>query len=62
MTSPTRSDKLSKEGLLERESRHTNREDDPHFDPTDKTLGDRIPGADQAPNPEVNRTADNKPD
>ena len=62
MTSPTRRDKLSKEGLLERESRHTNREDDPHFDPTDKTLGDKIPGADQAPNPEVNRTADNKPD
>ena len=62
MTSPTTRDKLSKEGLLERESRHINREDDPHFDPTDKTLGDRIPGADQAPNPEVNRTADNKPD
>ena len=62
MTSPTRRDKLSKEGLLERESRHINRDDDPHFDPTDKTLGDKIPGADQAPNHEVNRTADNKPD
>ena len=62
MTSPTRRDKLSKEGLLERESRHINREDDPHFDPTDKTLGDKIPGADQAANHEVNRTADNKPD
>ena len=62
MTSPTTRDKLSKEGPLERESRHINREDDPHFDPTDKTLGDKIPGADQAPNHEVNRTADNKPD
>ena len=36
MTAPTRRDKLSKEGLLERESRHINREDDPHFDPTDR--------------------------
>ena len=49
MTSPTTRDKLAKEGPLRRESRHINREDDPHFDPTDKILGDKIPGADQAP-------------
>ena len=49
------------ESLRERERRHINREDDPHFDPTDKTAGDKIPGADQAPDHEVNGTADNKP-
>ena len=58
----TTREKSSQEGLLERERRHINREDDPHFDPLDKTTGDKIPGADQAPNHEVNRTADNKPD
>ena len=62
MTLPTTRDKSSQEGLLERERRHSNREDDPHFDPTDKTDGDKIPGADQAPNHEPDRTADNKPD
>ena len=50
------------ESLRERERRHINREDDPHFDPTDKTAGDKIPGADQAASHEVNRTADTKPD
>ena len=48
MTLPATRDKPSQEGLLERERRHINREDDPHFDPTDKTPGDMIPGADQA--------------
>ena len=62
MTLPTTRDKSSQEGLLERERRHSNREDDPHFDPADKTDGDKIPGADQAPNHELDRTADNKPD
>ena len=54
-------DKPSQDGLRERERRHINREDDPHFDPTDKTAGDKIPGADQTPNHVVNRTADNMP-
>ena len=62
MTLPATRDKPSQEGLLERERRHINREDDPHFDPTDKTPGDKIPGADQAANHELNRSADNKPD
>ena len=53
MTLPTTRDKPSQEGLLERERRHINREDDPHFDPTDKTAGDKIH---QAPNHEVKRT------
>jgi len=39
--------KPSQNGLSERESRHINREDDPNFDPADKTRGNRIPGADQ---------------
>jgi len=41
--------KPSQNGLSERESRHINREDDPNFDPADKTRGNRIPGADQQP-------------
>jgi hypothetical protein len=49
--------KPPREDLLERERRHINRDDDPHFDPTDKTSGDKIPGADQAPNHEVKRTS-----
>ena len=53
MMLPTTRDKTSQECLRERERRHINREDDPHFDPTDKTDGDKIPGADQAPNHEV---------
>ena len=56
MTMPTTRDKHSEERSLERERRHINREDDPHFDPTDKTAGDKIPGADQTPNHEVKRT------
>jgi hypothetical protein len=44
------------EGAIARERRHINREDDPHFDPTDKIGGDKIPGADQTPNHEVRRT------
>ena len=59
---PTTRDQPSQEGLLERERRHINRDDDPHFDPNDKTSGDKIPGADQTANPEVNRTPDNVPD
>ena len=43
----------SQEGVLERESRHVNREDDPHFDPMDKLPGDKIPGADQTPAPKL---------
>jgi hypothetical protein len=43
----------SQEGVLERESRHVNREDDPHFDPMDKLPGDNIPGADQTPAPKL---------
>jgi hypothetical protein len=62
MTLPGTRDKPSEEGLLERERRHINREDDPHFDPTDKTPGDKIPGADQSANHELDRAADNKPD
>ena len=50
--------KPPQEDLLERERRHINRDDDPHFDPTDKTSGDKIPGADHAPNHEVKRTTD----
>jgi hypothetical protein len=45
--------KPSQEGVLERESRHVNCEDDPHFDPMDKLPGDNIPGADQTPAPIV---------
>ena len=45
--------KPSQEGVLERESRHVNREDDPHFDPMDKLPGDNIPGADQTPAPKL---------
>ena len=45
--------KPSQEGVLERESRHVNREDDPHFDPMDKLPGDKIPGADQTPAPKL---------
>jgi hypothetical protein len=37
--------KPPQEGAAERERRHINREDDPHFDPTDKVLGGGIPGA-----------------
>ena len=37
------------EGVLARESRYVNREDDPHFDPLNKLPGDKIPGADQTP-------------
>ena len=55
MTSPTTRDQPSQEGLLERERRYINRDDDPNFDPTDKTAGDKIPGADQAANHEVKR-------
>jgi hypothetical protein len=55
MISPTTPDKPSQEGAIERERRHINREDDPHFDPTDKIPGDKIPGADQTPNHEVRR-------
>ena len=56
MTLPTTCNKPSQESSLARERRHINREDDPHFDPTDKTAGDKIPGADQTPNHEVKRT------
>ena len=56
MTMPTTRDKPSQEDPIERERRHINREDDPHFDPTDKTAGHKIPGADQTPNHEVKRT------
>ena len=62
MTLPAARDKPSQEGLLERERRHVDREDDPHFDPTDKTPGDKIPGPDQAPNHEIGRATDTKPD
>ena len=62
MTLGTTGDKPSSEALRDRERRHINREDDPHFDPTDKTDGDKIPGADQAANHEVNRPVDSKPD
>jgi len=55
-------DKPSQEGVRERERRHINREDDPHFDSTDKTAGEKIPGADQAPNHDVKRTTDGKPE
>ena len=58
----TTRDQPSREGLLERERRHINREDDPHFDPTDKSASEKIPGADQRANHEVNRTADNEAD
>lgn len=50
--------KPPQEDLRERERRHINRDDDPHFDPTDKTSHDKIPGADQAPNHEVKRATD----
>ena len=56
MTLPTTCNKPSQEDPIERERRHINREDDPHFDPTDKTAGHKIPGADQTPNHEVKRT------
>ena len=52
MTVPP-SDKPSQEDAIERERRHINREDDPHFDPTDKFVGNTIPGADQTPNHQV---------
>ena len=55
MTLPTTRDKPPQDGAVERERRHINREDDPHFDPTDKTAGNKIPGADQTPNHEVRR-------
>jgi hypothetical protein len=42
-------DKPSQEGLLERERRHINRDEDPNFDPTKKSPGKKIPGADQTP-------------
>jgi len=50
----------SQEGVLERESRHVNREDDPHFDPMDKLPGDKIPGADQTPAPKTEQKAKDK--
>ena len=56
MTLPSTCNKPPQEGSLERERRHINREDDPHYDPTDKTAGDKSPGADQTPNHEVRRT------
>ena len=62
MTLPTTNDQPSQEGLLERERRQINREDDPHFDPMDKTAGDKIPGADQTPNHEVGRAIATKLD
>ena len=52
----TRGKLLQEERAIERERRHINREDDPHFDPTDKISGNKIPGADQTPNHEVRRT------
>ena len=62
VTFTTTRDKSSQESSLERERRYINREDDPHFDPLDKTPGGKIPGADQTPNHEVTQTADKKPD
>lgn len=51
-------DKPPQERAIDRERRHVNREDDPHFDPTDKIAGNKIPGADQTPNYEKRNTAE----
>ena len=52
--------KPSQEGVLARESRYVNREDDPHFDPLNKLPGDKIPGADQTPPPKTEQKARDK--